>query len=187
MKLFIYSIILTFSTTIFAQKCEYSSNIVDSIGTYKATKDYLMHERIFGNNTELIFFSLENTDGIPSLVVQFIQKSDDFVKINCLDKNSRIYLQLENGKIITLIHKNQTNWGTSIKDQNGNNNRVNTGYFMFLKNSFAALKSSPISLLRVKYGLESQDYILKTNMISEFDKNKYEPSKFFINYLRCIE
>ncbi len=187
MKLFLYSVILTFSSIIYAQNCEYSSNVKDSIGTYKATKDYLMHERIFGNNTELIFFSLENTDGTPLLVVQFIQKSNDFVKINCLDKNSRIYLQLENGKIVTLIHKNQSNWGTAIKDQNGNNNRVNTGYFMFLKNSFAVLKSSPISLLRIKYGLESQDYILKSELVSEFDKNKYEPAKFFINYLRCIE
>ena len=72
-------------------------------------------------------------------------------------------------------------------DQNGNNNRLNTGNFMFLKDSFADLKSSPIVLLRVKYGLESQDYVLKSELKSEFDKNKYEPAKFFINYLRCIE
>ena len=27
----------------------------------------------------------------------------------------------------------------------------------------------------------------QTEMISEIDKNKYEPENYFINYLKCIE
>jgi hypothetical protein len=34
--------------------CEYSSNVTDSTGTYKATKEYLMSEKNFGGNSSYI-------------------------------------------------------------------------------------------------------------------------------------
>jgi hypothetical protein len=34
---------------------EYSSNVTDSTGTYKATKEYLMSEKNFGGNSSYIF------------------------------------------------------------------------------------------------------------------------------------
>jgi hypothetical protein len=69
--------LLTF--TAFAQKpCEYSTNVTDSIGTYKITNEYLVSEKNFGGTSSYIFFSLAQTDGLPTLNMQLIQKSKDF-------------------------------------------------------------------------------------------------------------
>src|SRR4051812_29537193 len=96
-----FLIIFLISTSLFAQKpCEYSTNIKDSLGTYKSTKEYMMYEKNFAGNTSYIFYSLVLNNGTPSLNLQLIQKSKDFMKANCFDKNSKLFLQLNNGKII---------------------------------------------------------------------------------------
>ena len=92
------------SSAIFAQKpCEYTTNVTDSIGTYKTTKEYIIAEKNFAGTSNYIFFSLAVSDGMPLLNVQLIQKSKDFIKANCFDKDSKIFLQLNNGKVITLF------------------------------------------------------------------------------------
>ncbi|MBC7524013.1 MAG: hypothetical protein H7239_06205 [Flavobacterium sp.] len=180
-----FILIVTFSN---AQKsCEYSSNVKDSLGTYKATKDYIVQEKIFGGKESRIYFSLENVDGMPNLKIQTIQKSMDFIQTNCFNKDSKVYFQLSNGKIVTLIHVNQENCGTMVRDEKGFNNRINTGYFMFLKNTFEILKSSPITLMRIKYSTETQDFVFKSELISEIDSKTYYPDTYFIEYLKCIE
>ena len=70
------TIVFLFSIQFFnAQKdCEFSTNITDSIGSYKSTKSVLMHERNFGGNEKSIYFSLINSDGLQSLNIQIIQK-----------------------------------------------------------------------------------------------------------------
>ena len=88
----------------------------------------MIYERNFAGNTSYIFYSLALTDGLPTLNVQFIQKSKDFMKANCFDKNSKLFLQLDNGKIITLLHIDQENCGTMIRDDKGYDNRVLTGH-----------------------------------------------------------
>lgn len=184
-SIFIAFLILQFN--LYAQKpCELSSNVTDSIGSYKATKDYLVYERNFAGTSSYAFFSLVLTDELPTLNVQFITKSKSFIKANCLDKNSKIYLQLNNGKIVTLVHIDEESCGTSVRDDKGLNNRVMTGYFMFLKDSFEDLKSSPVSVMRVKYATESVDYIFKSELISEMDGKSYNPDNYFIETLHCI-
>jgi hypothetical protein len=170
----------------FSQKeCEYSTNVTDSVGTYKSTKDYIVNERFFGNTQTSIFFSLINAEGLPSLKVQLIQKSNDFIPAKCFDKNSKIFLQLNDGKIITLVALNNEVCGESIR--NGNeNNRVLTGYFLFVKDSFEALKKETVSIMRIKYASEIVDYIMKEELVSEIDKNTYYPNSYFVNYLKCI-
>ena len=170
----------------FAQKkCEYNTEVTDSIGTYKATKDYIIQERIFGNTQSMLFFSLINADGLPSLKVQLIQKSDDFISSKCFDKNSKVYLQLADGKVVTLVALDSPVCGEGLR--NGNeNNRILTGYFLFVKDSFEALKTSPVSIMRIKYTTETVDYIMKEELISELDKNTYYPDSYFMNYLKCI-
>lgn len=173
--------------TVSAQKpCEYSVNVTDSIGTYKETKSSIVHEFIFGNTSKYVFFSLSLTDEMPSLTVQILQKSKDFLKVNCFDKNSRIFLQLENNKVITLIASEQENCGAPVKDDLGFNNRVLSGTFLFIKGTIEDLKSSPVSTMRIKFTTESQDYIIKKQLISEMDKKSYSPSNFFIDFLPCI-
>ena len=80
-----------------AQKpCEISTNVSDSIGTYKATKDYLLYEKNFAEKSSYIFASLILVDGIPALTIQSIDKSKDFIN-GILD---RLLKQLaEEGKI----------------------------------------------------------------------------------------
>jgi hypothetical protein len=91
MKNLFLIVIFLFSLNIAAQKpCEFSVNVKDSIGIYKETKSAIVHEFIFGNTSKYVFFALALTDEMPSLTVQILQKSKDFLKINCLDKNSRV-------------------------------------------------------------------------------------------------
>lgn len=171
----------------FAQKdCDYSINANDSIGTYKSTQDYVIHERVFGNSQTSIFFSLINADGLLSLNLQMVQKSTDFISAKCLDKNARIYIQLTNGKIVTLLGIEQETCGNSIRNNN-ENSRILSGYFLFMKDSFEELKTNPISYIRIKFAGESIDYITKSELISEVDKKTYNPDHFFMDYLKCVE
>ena len=188
MKYVITLTLLFFSLNIFAQKpCEYNTNVTDSLGTYKSTKEYMISEKNFAGNSSYIFYSLALTDGIPTLSVQLIQKSKDFLKANCFDKNSKLFLQLNNGKIITLIHIDQENCGTMLRDDKGFDNRVNTGIFMFMKDSFEELKNSPVSMMRIKYLTDTEDYVFKKEFKSELTNEIYNPENYFINYLKCIQ
>lgn len=176
-----------FSLTITAQKpCDYSVNVKDSIGTYKETKSVIVHEFVFGNTSKHVFFTLVLTDEIPSLTVTILQKSKDFLKINCLDKNSRIYLQLENNKVVTLIASEQENCGTPVNDDLGFNNRILSGTFYFMKGTIDDLKTSPILSMRIKFSTESQDYIIKNLLLSEMDQKTYFPNSYFIDFLPCV-
>jgi len=180
-----FLLLLTFAAK--AQNpCEFSVNVKDSIGDYKSTVNYLVYERNFAGTSAYIYFSLALTDGLPTLNVQFLQKSKDFIKAYCLDKNSRMYVQLANGKIVTLIHIDAEDCGTGIRN-NEVNNRVMTGYFLFSKDGFEMMKSSPVSLVRIRYATETVDYIFKDELHSELDGKKYEPSKYFINTLHCLD
>ena len=173
--------------TAFAQKpCEYSANVSDSIGTYKVTNEYMISEKNFGGTSNYVFFSLAQTDGLPTLNLQLIQKSKDFVKANCFDKNSKVFLQLQNGKIVTLIHIDQENCGTLIRD-NAYNNRVTTGIFMFMKDNFEELKKSPVSIMRIKYLTDTEDYIVRSELTSEMNQKVYHPDTYFVENIRCVE
>ncbi|HEY4617442.1 MAG TPA: hypothetical protein VIH09_04545 [Flavobacterium sp.] len=187
MKQLIIVAFFLLSLSAFAQKpCEYSVNVSDSIGDYKSTKTYMICEKNFAGNSDFIFFSLELTDGLPTLNVQLIQKSKGFLKANCFDKNSKLFLQLNNGKIITLVHIDAENCGTMIRDDKNFDNRLTIGNFMFMKGSLEELKSSPMSLMRIKYLTETEDYVIKKTFRSELDNQVYEPETYFMDNLRCI-
>ena len=188
MKHIITIALFVICSTVFAQKpCDYSTNVTDSLGTYKSTREYMICEKNFAGTSSYIFFSLLSTDGMPTLNVQLIQKSKSFLKANCFDKNSKLFLQLNNGKIITLLHMDQENCGTMIRDDKGYDNRVITGEFMFMKDSFEQLKSSPISMMRIKYLTDTEDYVLKKEFTSELNNEIYQPETYFINTIKCIE
>jgi hypothetical protein len=176
------------SLTALAQKpCDYSVNVSDSLGDYKATKEYMISEKHFAGNSDYIFFSLALTDGLPTLNVQLIQKSKGFLKANCFDKNSKLFLQLHNGKIITLIHVDDESCGTMIRDDKNFDNRLATANFMFMKGSLEELKSSAVSLMRIKYLTEIEDYVIKKEFKSELNNQVYQPETYFINNLICID
>lgn len=171
-----------------AQKpCDFSTNVTDSLGTYKSTKEYLIYEKNFAGSASYIFNSIEIANGTPILNVQFIEKSFDFIKSKCLDKNSKLYFQLTNGRIVTLLHVDENICGSMVRDDKGMNNRIMTGYFMFRKEDYQYLKASPISLMRIKFSTETIDYIVKKELKSELDGLYYNPEKYFMDYFHCIE
>ena len=188
MKLVISVIVLFLNLSIFGQKpCDFTVNVVDSIGSYRSTKEYLVYEKNFAGNSVYLFNSIVITDGTPILSVQFIEKSAGFISAKCLDKNSKIYIQLNNGKIVTLLHIEKESCGTMLHDDKGFNNRIMTGYFMFRKDDFQDLKNSPVSYIRIKYTTETEDFILRKAIKSEMNGELYEPENYFINYFHCLE
>ena len=36
--------------------CDFSTNVTDSLGTYKSTNSFIIHEKIFGGNSQHMFF-----------------------------------------------------------------------------------------------------------------------------------
>lgn len=180
--------IFLFSLQSFAQKpCEYTTDVTDSIGAYKSTKEYMIAEKNFAGTSSYIFFSLAVADGMPLLNVQLIQKSKGFMKANCFDKNSKLFLQLNNGKVVTLIHTDQENCGTMLRDDKGFDNRLTPGTFMFMKDSFEELKKSPVSMMRIKYLTDTEDYVLKKQFTSELNNEVYEPETYFIQNIDCAK
>jgi len=188
MKILLSSFAVLFMSFVFAQKpCDFSVNVTDSLGTYKSTKEYMVYEKNFAGNATYVFNSIVITDGTPMLNFQLIEKSSDFIKARCLDQNSKLYFQLNNGKIVTLLHTKDESCGTMLRDDKGLNNRVLGGYFMFRKEDFQDLKSSPISFIRVKFATDVADYIFKKEFKSELNGEVYEPDSYFVNYFHCLD
>lgn len=188
MKNLVIALVLFINYSAYAQKpCEIDANISDSIGTYKSTKQYMIFERSFAGNSTNIFFSLTNTNGIIGIDVQVLQRSQDFIKAMCFNTSSKIYLQLQNGKIVNLIHNDNDDCGTFIRDDQNGNNRILTGSFLFSKDNYEELKSTNVIFMRIRYASETIDYPLKTGFVSELDKKMYEPEKYFIDFIKCVE
>lgn len=189
MKRLLLIAFLLLQAGLYAQKpCEYSSNFTDSIGSYKETMQKIVYEKNFAGSSSYLFFSLVNADGVPMLNFQSIQKSKDFIKANCFDKNSKIYLQLANGKIVTLWISTEETCGSMVRDEAQSSNiRITTGSFLFMKNTIEELEKSPISILRIKYATETVDYIMKKELVSELNGEVSYPENFFIDHLKCLK
>ena len=188
MKNLILALFLLLNITVFAQKpCEIANDVKDSLGTYKSTKQYIIFERSFAGNSTDIFFSLSNDNGILGLETQILQRSQDFIKAICFDAGSKIYLQLNNGKIVTLLYAGKDTCGNLLRDENNSNNRITTGNFVFSKENFEELKTSPVTFMRIKYAGETIDYPYRTAFVSELDKKVYEPEGYFMNFLKCVD
>lgn len=167
--------------------CDYTVITTDT-GEIQSTPEYLMFEKVFGGTSSFIFFSLSNHEGTPVLSFQLLAKSNEFPKIYCLNKNSRIHLQLLNGKIVTLvcISEDQCS-GLVYDDVEKKNIRMLSANFLFTKGSIEDLEESPISFMRVKYTGEMVDYPLSNNLQSETMGKNYTPDSYFIKYIKCIK
>lgn len=188
MKNLILALFLTINITAFAQKpCEIDTNVTDSLGSYKLTKQFIIFERSFAGNSTDILFALFSNNGILGIETQQLQSSAGFIKANCFDSNSRIYLQLNNGKIVTLLFAGNETCGTLIRNDKNENSRIMTGSFVFSKDNFEELKVSPVTFMRVKFASETIDFPFKTQFTAELDKKIYQPENYFIDYLKCVE
>lgn len=170
------------------KKCNYDIEEKTDSTSIKVLPQKLMHEKVFGNTSEFLFFSLINENSIPYLNIQQLQKSKDFIPTTCISKNSKIIIQLENGKFITLINAfeetcSDLNYDTTEK----NNLRILSGYYYFTKSNYDEFKSSPVSLMRIQFGSENKDYVLKASLVSETLGTTSNPANYFMEYLECIE
>lgn len=188
MKFVIFVLSLLFAIPTFAQKkCDFATNITDSIGSYKETKDYLMHEKVFGGKSTYLFFSLVNNDGTPLLKMQKIVKSGHFIEAVCLDSQSKIYLQLQNGKIVTLVYGDRETCGNLVHlDAEKMSTRVLAANFLFLKGSMEDLKSSPVSIIRIRFSTQTEDIVVKKELVSELMKQTYQPENYFMENIECV-
>lgn len=188
MKDLLVALFLFLNLTVLAQKpCEIDNDIKDSLGTYKSTKQYIIFERSFAGNATDIFFSLYNNNGVLGLEVQILQSSDEFIKAICFDTSSKIYLQLNNGKIATLLYTEADNCGNLLRDEKNRNNRIISGSFVFARENYDDLKTSAVTFMRLKLAGETIDYPFRTAFVSEMDKKVYEPETYFMEYLKCID
>ena len=75
-------------------------------------------------------------------------------------------MQLNNGKIVTLLFAGVETCGTLVRNDKNENTRILTGSFVFSKENFEELKTSPVTFMRIKYSSEIIDYPFKTELIS---------------------
>ncbi|MDN3677335.1 hypothetical protein QWY90_08400 [Flavobacterium paronense] len=188
MKNLVFTLFLLYNLNVFAQKpCETDTNITDSLGTYKLTKQFIIFERSFAGNSTDILFALSSNNGVLGLETQQLQSSAGFIKANCFDANSRIFLQLNNGKIVTLLFAGNESCGTLIRNDKNENSRILSGSFVFSKENFEDLKTSQVTFMRIRFSGETIDYPFKTEFTAELDKKTYQPENYFIEYLKCVE
>ena len=186
-KKIVLALFLFVNLTVFAQKpCEIDTNVTDSFGTYKLTKQFIIFERSFAGNSTDVFFALSSNNAILGLEMQLLKRSSEFIKASCFDSSSKIYLQLNNGKIVTLFYTGSETCGTLLRNDNINS-RITVGLFVFSKDNYEELKVSPVTFMRVQFAGETIDYPFKTEFTSELDKKNYQPENYFINYLKCVE
>lgn len=171
-----------------AQECTYSVDDKTEGQELKSLPEYLMYEKVFAGTSQFLFFSLSNSQGLPLVNVQLLSKSKDFTKAFCFDKASKVYLQLQSGRVISLISATEEQCSGLMFDENEKNNiRVLTGVFLFPVGSFEELEKSPITFIRVKYSTEQVDYPIRHELASETMKKSYKPDEYFIDYLKCIK
>jgi hypothetical protein len=188
MRKYVLALMLLTNLIALAQKpCEIDADINDTIGSYKSTKQYMVFERSFAGNSTNVFFSLANTNGVLGVELQLLQRSNEFIKTSCLNSSSKIYIQLQNGKIVSLVYAGSDTCGSLLRDDKNINNRIITGTFLFAKDNYEDLKTSPVTFIRIQFSGETADYPFKTGFVSVLDKKMYEPEKYFMDYIKCIE
>ena len=151
-----------------------------------ATQDYMLFERQFGDLKLHFFASIEIINEVPTLSLSIVNQSARFLPAKCFTANSKLFIQLENGKIVNLLHVPEDNCGTGIQ-HDGQYQRVYKAQFLFHKSSFDELKKSPMSLLRIRWGTETEDFIIKSFFQSEINQQTYYPSTYFQTVLKCLE
>ncbi|MFA7444687.1 MAG: hypothetical protein WCY89_01975 [Flavobacteriaceae bacterium] len=171
-----------------AQNCHYEIDFQNDSLSYRETKKFLIYEHEFGKKSNYMFLSLANDNGFPILNLQRVQKSDTFIETECLDKNSRIFIQLTNGKIYTLIHQEKEVCSARFSTGTPENVRVLNSTFFFMKDDFEDLKKHPVSLMQIRYGTgDKTHYVFEKELISKNLGVTTEPQKFFIENYSCVE
>jgi len=174
-----------------AQKlCDFDFEVKNDSINYRETKKHLIYERIFGKKTNYAFVSLVNDSGYLMVNFQKVQKSDSFIETECFDKDTRIYLQLNNGRIYTLLHIDRDVCSAKIPDINNNKLNIralNTSFF-FMEDDYQELKEFPVALLQIRFATgEKSTYVMERELVSKNLDITSNPDRIFMDYYHCIE
>lgn len=173
-----------------AQKpCEFDFEVKNDSTNFRETQKYLIYEREFGNKSDYMFISLVNDSGFPMLNIQRVQKSDSFIEAKCLDKDTRIFLQLTNGRIYTLIHLDKDICSSRYPDiENKQNIRVLNSSFFFMKDDYQDLKKHPVSIFQIRYATgEKTSIVMEKELVSKSLEVTSAPGTIFMDNYKCIE
>ena len=184
------TVLLILTNLSFAQDkaCEFEIDIVTDTSSTRVLKDKIIDESVFGNTTSFLTCKLFEVDGILGVNFQYLQKSKDFLSPICMDKNTKIFLELSNGKQVKLV--NSTDLETCNELQydaiNKNNLRVLSGFFYFTPENFIDLKTEKVYLIKIAANTGDVNFVVKPELNSEIYKTKSTPDTYFIDNLKCL-
>jgi hypothetical protein len=168
--------------------CDFETNIVTDTTSTRVLTDEIIDESIFGNTTSFLTFKMFEVDGILGLNFQYLQKSKDMLVPICIDKNTKIVLDLSNGKQVKLINSSSLELCNDVQFDavNKNNLRVLSGFFYFTPENFADLKTEKVYLIKITATTGDVNFIIKSELNSEIYKTKSTPDTYFIENLKCL-
>ena len=168
--------------------CDFEIDIATDTSSTRVLKDKIIDESIFGNTTSFLTFKLFEVDGLLGVNFQYLQKSKDFLSPICIDKTTKIYLELSNGKQVKLVNSNEIQVCNELQYDavNKNNVRVLTGNFYFTPENFQDLKTEKVYLIKITAGTGDVNFVIKPELNSEIYNEKSTPDAYFIDYLKCL-
>ena len=168
--------------------CEYEIDVATDTSSTRVLKDKIIDESVFGNTTSFLTFKLFDVDGFIGLNFQYLQKSKDFLTPICIDKNTKIFLEMANGKQVKLINSLDTETCNDLQYDNVNKNnlRILSGFFYFTPENFEDLKTSKVYLIKIAAATGDVNFVIKPELKSEIYKDTSNPDTYFINNLKCL-
>lgn len=168
--------------------CDFEIDIATDTSSTRVLKDKIIDESIFGNTTSFLTFKMFEVDGVLGVNFQYLQKSKDFLSPICIDKTTKIILDLSNGKQVKLVNSADTETCNELQYDaiNKNNIRVLTGFFYFAPENFQDLKTEKVYLIKITATTGDVNFVIKPELNSEIYKEKSTPDTYFIDYLKCL-
>lgn len=189
-KFFKLAIFLLFTVLSFSQDkpCDFEIDIATDTSSSRVLKDKIIDESIFGNTTSFLTFKLFEVDGFLGVNFQYLQKSKGFLTPICIDKNTKMVLDLSNGKQVTLVNSSDTEACNDLHydEINKNNLRILSGFFYFTPENFQDLKTEKVYMIKITASTGDVNFIIKSELNSEIYKEKSTPDTYFKDYLKCL-
>ena len=170
------------------KNCDFEIDIATDTSSTRVLKDKIIDESIFGNTTSFLTLKMFEIDGVLGVNFQYLQKSKDFLSLICMDKNTKIYLELSNGKQVKLVNSTEIETCNDLQYDalNKNNVRVLNGYFYFTPENFQDLKTEKVYLNKITASTGDVNFVIKPELNSEIYKTKSTPDTYFMDYLKCL-
>lgn len=168
--------------------CDFETNIVTDTSSTRVLTDEIIDESIFGNTTSFLTFKMFEVDGVLGINFQYLQKSKDILSPICIDKNTKIILELSNGKQVKLVNSSELEICNQLQYDavNKNNLRILNGFFYFTPENFQDLKTEKVYLIKISANTGDVNFVIKPTLNSEIYKTKSTPDTYFIENLKCL-